>query len=290
METRKIEVGGGVQAVLPTGPYQNERPSFFVKMTFDASTMTDDEVFKLQAELQEKSYANLKNAEQRAIISRIEIERKDFRWYKFGDQMFPSVTSVINFDADFFMEPHLLRQYAAQGLILDGRCTHYIAEGEWLDAKAITDKYPNLWVEYVILKKGDLGLPVDGVDFPKFCEKYPIKANAWKVKVTNEESRYGGELDFWGVPEANEKEGIQSVQTVIDIKRTPDKHKNFMQIAAYSMALKSQGIDIKQMMIIPLNPGKTQQGYSKPIISTEIEKYFALFMEKREQFKRRYGI
>ena len=71
------------------------------------------------------------------------------------------------------------------------------------------------------------------------------------------------------------------------MKRTPEKAKNFQLIAAYS---KLDGMEpVEQMMVVPLND-KTEQGFSKPIIETNVEKYFELFLFKRKEFQKVYGI
>ena len=96
--------------------------------------------------------------------------------------------------------------------------------------------------------------------------------------VTNEKDRYAGTPDGYAV--------VAGVPTIFDIKRTPEKVKNFMQMSAYAKAC---GKKIEQMMIIPLND-KTEQGFSKPIVSSDIDKYFELFLYKRKDFKKVYGI
>ena len=96
--------------------------------------------------------------------------------------------------------------------------------------------------------------------------------------VTNEKERYVGLPDGYAT--------YNGVPSIFDVKRTPEKTKNFMQMAAYAKASKEK---VEQMIIIPLND-KTLQGFSAPIVSADINKYFELFQYKRKSFKKIYGI
>lgn len=285
---KTIKISGSFEGVVATGPYQNQRPGFLAEETFEVEVAEgeniDELIFSRQKELQERSYQNFKDAEQKAIVERIERERKDFRWYKLSSgETVPSVTSVINFDADFFEAPHLLREYAAQGSIFHALVSNYFQTGKWAEAKDL----PECWVDLVIVSKGELKLPVEGFNFPGFLEKYPVKAQSWDKVVLNEKDRYGGTLDFFGM---TEREDGKDVLTICDIKRTPDKFRGFMQTAAYAKALEVEGFKVQRMWLIVANPDKTAQGFSKPVVSDEIDKYYALFLAKRADFRRRYGI
>jgi len=115
-------------------------------------------------------------------------------------------------------------------------------------------------------------------------EKYPIKDMKNGESSVNLVHRYGGTPDFTGTPDFK---GVDPIPTLFDVKRTPDKVKNFKQMSAY---IKMRGYDhIKQMAILPLND-KTQQGFSKPKVETRIENYFGMFLKDREGFKNRFGI
>jgi hypothetical protein len=286
---RKIKISGSVSGVIATGSYANLRPSFTWEEEFDikeeVSVVAMDEAdIIIQArrqKLYEMSFALLKQAESKALIERIEREREDLRFVAHPEtgKISPSVTSIINFDADFFVSAEDLRQYASQGSITHARVNHYIATGEWVEAKQIKD----VWVDMLILKKGSLKLPCDVGDFPGFLDKHKIVNMQTKDRIFSEDGLFNGELDFTGEPEFK---GSIAINTVFDVKRTPDKVKNGMQLSAYcKMANCKQGI------IVLLND-KTGQGYSKPIVYGEdaLKGYFSMFMKKREEFRKRYGI
>ena len=96
----------------------------------------------------------------------------------------------------------------------------------------------------------------------------------------NDEYKYAGRQDF----EA-EHEGIA---TLCDVKTGAiDKISHFKQLAAYAKCPKNA--HIKQLMLIPLT-NKTQQGFSKSIVTKEIERYWELFVSDRNNFKVRFGI
>lgn len=294
----KIKVRSEYSGVLPTGSYQNARPGFSAEIEVDldeGKEIPKDAVDRLQKELQSVCYANFKKCEQQAIVEKIERERADFRWYPDDDGvLMPSSTSIIGFDSDMFVSPADLQQYASQSNICHAQVAHFIdtlkksknGKGDWVEAKDLSD----VWADIVIVTKGNLGLSTNGWSFPDFLEKYPIKnLNNGKASV-NLEHRYGGTPDFTGIPEfAGSKgfENVKPVETLWDVKRTADKVKNFKQMASY-VNLRAYK-HIKQIGIVPLN-NKTQQGYSKPIITDKVDEYFKMFLRDREAFKKRFQV
>jgi len=277
---KTVRLGGSVQGVIATGSFQNLRPSFTWEETIEDCSMSDKEILARIQELHDKAFTMLKEAEQKAIVERIQRERQDLRFkISPSGKLLPSVTSIINYDADFFIPPEELSQYASQGNIIDRKVKHYIETGEWLEAK----KLDECWTDIVILTKGSLRLEVDAGDFLSFLAKFPIKEMKVGERFYFDEEGYCGEPDFFGIPEFKDAE---PVLTIFDVKRTANKLKNGLQLSAYC---KKYGV--KQAIIVPLSD-KTQQGYSKPIIFDEkaLQGYFKVFKSKQEAFKRRYGV
>ena len=277
---RQVKISGSISGTIATGPYQNLKPGFAWEEVIDDCSMTDEEIEERITMLYEKCGEQLRRAEQVAIVERIARERADFRFKRSPatGKMLPSVTSVINFDTDFFVSPEDLQQYASQGNITHARVKEYIASGEWKDPKDINE----VWADLVILKKGSLQLDPDSGDFPGFLKKHPISEMVNGERGFNDEYEYTGEPDFTGTPGW---EGIDAVPTVFDVKRTAVKVKNGMQLAAYSKL-----VGAKQGVIIPLND-KTKANFSKPVVYTEADLagYWEMFCRKREDFRKRYG-
>jgi len=278
---KTIRIYAGISGVIPNGSYQNLKPSLLIEETITDCVMTDAAVEARQKELYKKCYVQFTEIETQAVIDRIKRERQGLRFVKSPktNRMLPSVTSVIGWDADFFVSAVELVQYASQGTIVHIRVQHYINTGKWIDAKLLNDT----WADIVILTKGSLRLPVDVGDFPKFLEKHPIKEKVNAVRLFNDTDKYTGEPDFYGIPDFK---GALPIYTVFDVKRTPDKIKDGMQLAAYCKI-----IGAKQGIIVPIS-GKNQQGYSKPVVYNEkqLEGYYKMFLRKRNDFNKRYGI
>lgn len=89
------------------------------------------------------------------------------------------------------------------------------------------------------------------------------------------------EPDFFGTPEGD---WAENVPTVFDWKRNVDKVSAFTQM---SVIAKKKGLT--QMVAIPVN-GETAQGFSKAVISKDVNGYFEIAMDKRRKFRKRYGI
>src|SRR4029079_11366048 len=128
--------------------------------------------------------------------------------------------------------------------------------------KAIEGTGPDIF----IVKSGSLGLPLDGWDFPAFLKKYPLQDMRVGKAVVNTRHEYGGTPDI-------EYCVYDGVPTLADVKRTPDKVKNFTEVADYAKTSVSE--PVQQLMIVPIND-KTDQGFSKPIVTAEVDKYFEL--------------
>lgn len=281
----KIKIPAGFTGVIATGSYQNARPSYAAEVEFEIDRkievgVVDNEVLdfidKYQKALQEVCYRNFKQDEQKQTIERIQRERQDFRMYQ-GN--LPSVTSILNWDADFWVTAIQLQQYASQGQLVHAQVAEFIRTGEWKPV----EKIDGTWSDLVILKKGELQLPISGWSFPDFLKKYPIEKMERGEPITSKEYQFGGTPDIRVCYYEGKK-------TLADVKRTANKLKDFKQIAAYIIAEEENGESpYKQMMVIVLND-KTKQGFSKPIISTEISQYKKMFLKDRENFKKRYGI
>jgi hypothetical protein len=278
---RKLTISASFQGVLPTGAYANMRPGFSAEEEFEfedndnGNVVINDIISIRQQELQAICFENFRTEADKARIMKIREDRKDFRFYTLPDgSEVPSVTSILNYDTDFLVPEDELKQYASQGNIIHAQVAEFIKTGSWKLPQEIEGLTPDLF----ILKSGSLKLSLDGWDFQAFLKKHPMEKLENGDTIINEKERYGGLPDGYSL--------FNGIPSIFDIKRTPEKTKNFMQMAAYA---KSSNRKIGQMIIIPLND-KTEQGFSKPIISTDIDKYYELFLYKRQAFRKVYGI
>lgn len=281
-----IKIGSSYSGKIATGSYENASPFFSAEIQYELDANFVDKatlalIAKEQQQLQEIAFQNFKQAESKAIIEKIQKERVDFRWYTDPEiGTIPSVTSIIGFDSDFGIPPGELQQYASQSQICHAQVAHFIKTGQWVSPDILGE----IWADLFILKKGSLMLEAGGWDFPAFLQKYPITDMRNGVAVINKEKRYGGTPDFYGTPDFKE---AKKVKSICDVKRTVDKVKAFMQMAAYAKCPGNE--EIEQMIIVPLN-NKTEQGFSKPVISCEIDKYNEMFLRKRSDFEKVYGV
>ena len=251
---RTIEITSSFSGTISTGQFENERPMFSLKDTIevDGAKDIDIKIRKRQEQLHDMCYGMFKEAERKSIVQRIEKERKDIRFYlcPIHKKNYPSVTSVIGWDADFYISTDELNQYAAQSTIQHLIFNHFIEKNEWIEPEKIPEAYKYI----VIVKKGSLRLDYKAGNIPGFLEKYPIKFKSSEKAVFNHEYKYAGRPDADGEPLQSkewEKAGAISVPTIFDVKRTADKVKAFKQMAAYA---KCKGNSkVKQLCIIPIN-------------------------------------
>ena len=292
---RTIEISASFTGKISTGNYENESPYFAIKETIerdeDPGMQLADDVFKnRQKELHDICYQQFKQHAEAAYTEKIAKTYRNIRFYDGANgKKYPSVTSIIGWDADFYISPEELKQHASRGSIIDKQVEIFLKTGEWKEPKDIPEIYPDL----VILKGGNLGLVVDDVNFQEFYKQYPFKVIGLQNTMINHDHCYGGRLDIKCVIESTNKgkwEKIEEVKfdvpTILDVKAgAMDKFKFMKQQTAYAKC----DAEIQQIGIIHLNK-ETKQGYSQPIVETNLEKYWSLFLKDRAEFKNRYGV
>lgn len=278
----KIKVSASYSGKLPVASYSNVSPGFYAEIERELPDDIDGDeegyIEDLQKDLHAICLRNFQVVADQAKIDKLKADMGGFRFYKTPNGEYPSVTTVLDPEFKSFVSDEELKVAIAEGNINHARAAHFIATGEWVEPKKLDGVAPDLLV--------CRGRIVDGWDFPAFLEKYPIKEMRNGVPVYNHVHRYAGTPDLFGLfPKGGAKDG-ELVKTIFDFKRTADKIKNFSQMSGYA---KCEGVEVEQMAIIPTS-ADNQQGFSKPIVTTEIEKYFELFLDKREKFKGTYGV
>jgi hypothetical protein len=276
----KIKVSAGFSGKISTGNFQNMSPSFFAEVEYE--TPHDGEELQKEIDLNQRllhdiAYKNFKVVAEMAKVEKIKADLKGFRFYQTEKGQFPSVSTVNDPDYQPYVDDEALRIATAEGNICHARAAHYIKTGDWVDPKKLEGVAPDL-----IICRGRF---LDYWDFPGMVKRFGITGLKNGGVLYNYDHKYAGTNDAECLYPLGGEKGAEIVPTIIDFKRTPDKDKNFTQMAAYAKCMPH----IKQMMIIATNTD-TQQGYSKPILSTAIDKYFEVFLDKRKQFAETYGL
>jgi hypothetical protein len=275
-----VRVSAGFSGKIPTGSFQNSAPSFHAEIEFDTNDTGPDllaEIDATQKQLHAMSYQNFKIVADAARIEKVKNDLRGFRFYKGLYGEYPSVTTVIDPDFKPWCSEEELKIATSEGNISHARAAHFIATGEWVEVKKLEGVASDL-----IVCKGRM---LDGWDFPAFLKKYPLTNMKNGRTLINDEHRYAGTNDGECLYPLGGEKVAAVVPTIFDFKRTPSKDKNFTQMAAYAKCMEG----IQQMMIIPADPDNNQ-GFSKPILSTAIDKYFEVFIDKRKAFGEVYGI
>ncbi len=273
------------KAKVSTGAFENSDVFFSAEREYSRQ-LTSEERESEQQDMFDGCHGNVKVVEKQLQQERLQKEMKDMRLYEVGKNKFPSVTTVIGCanPTNWHMPDHELNQYAARGTIKHSQVEKYITSGTWFEPNEIAECHKYLKQ----LKEGNLNLEING-DFLNFEKSYAMEYDETEKVVSNKEYEYAGRLDFTGKPlESKEwdKIGVEYVDTLFDIKSSADATSNFKQMAAYAMA---DGMEhIKQLCVIVLNDNKC--GYAKPLVTRAIDKYFAMFLQDRGEFRKTYGI
>lgn len=280
-QVQTVEIVASYSGKIATGRFENCAPFFSLKETW-TGPLDDATISHRQKQLSVLCTEKFEECERRELIAKIQEDRKDIRFYPIGTEVYPSVTSIINWDNDFeektnHISPEEMRQYAARGTIIHKQVSIFLETGEWKEPKDI----PELYLYRIILKKGSLQLGLEGYDFRGFYEKYPFKKIATDQVVSNSEHKYAGTYDIKGT--------LDGVVTLFDVKTGSgiNKANAFQQLTAYARCKGNE--DVKQLMIIPLN-NTTKQGFSAPAVEVGTDKYWNAFLENRKNFAERYGV
>jgi len=272
---KEIEIVASYSGKIATGRYENEAPFFSIKETWSG----DVDVDARQGILSKKCYDKFAECEQRSLIDRIMAERKDIRFYDAGNgRKYPSITSIIGWDKDFFISKEDLTQYSARGAIVHKQIEICLKTGEWKDVRSI----PELHREHVVIKQGKLQLNLEGYHIDQFCAKFKLETMDTETVSFNHEHAYAGRRDWKGKCDGK--------ITLIDWKTSQsiDKKYALAQLAAHVFC--PDNYDVEQAMAVPVT-SENAQGYSKPVLVTrdELVPYFALFLKARDDFKFRFG-
>ncbi len=291
---RQIEISASFTGKISTGQFENESPYFSAKEIIELDMLpidADKIIEERQSQLKGICYEQFKKHATIAYQEKIAKSYKNIRFYDAGNgEKYPSVTSIINMDENFFVSPEELAQHASRGTIIHKQVEEFLKTGVWPEAKSISELAPHV----LTVITGSLGLSLDDTNFVNFYKEYPFKVLLQEGKVINPEYKYAGRFDILCVIEkANpgkwEKvEGVAfDVPTYLDIKTgaSLDKTKGFIQGAAYSKCLEN----VAQIGLIHLNK-ENASGYSKPVITNKIDSYWQIFLNKRQKFAERYGV
>jgi len=296
---RTIEISASFTGVISTGNYENEKPMFAVKEVIEmpqeeSETLVlfdNDFIQQRQKELHTICHKQFKQRADAAYAERIAATYKDIRFYEGKEGLkYPSVTSIVGLDKNFFMPADELAQYAARGTVIHKQIEIFLETGEWKEPQDI----PEVSADYMAVKCGSLGLDCSDVDFRSFYKDYPFKVLEQECVCINDEFRYGGRLDLKVVIESTNKgkwdkipEVIFDEPTILDIKTSASLDKTYAltQNAGYSKCHP----DVKQLGVVHLTKDN-RCGYAKPVIENNIERYWNLFLHKLGIFRNRYGI
>ncbi len=290
---KNIEISASFSGKISTGAWENMNPFFSIKENIElmeTEFFTDEQIKIRQSELQKICVDQFKREAEIAYQEKVAKAYKNIRFYDGKDGLkYPSTTSVINMDSDFFVSPEDLYQYACRGTVIHKLIETYLTTGKVVSPKDL----PEIAFETMTVLTGSLGLSLDDINFVGFFADYPIKIIELEKTIINDEHRFGGRLDILCQVDSknpgkwSKVEGVEfDKDLVIDIKTTGtlDKTKGFIQQASYC-----QTLGVTQAVLAHMNKD-TVQGFSKPVFTNKIDSYFSMFLAMRKKFQERYGL
>lgn len=268
--------------VIPNASYSNLRPGYEIVMELEDGD--DIEICLLGA----KEIVN-KHFELDEYRARVDLLKKQFKTISFYDApeglKYPSITSILNYDKEWFISKGELLQYGSMGTI-----NHEVF---WVAIKTYQKKGKIIWVEPSQIKKlqkhigivlnGSLGLNWDDYSYKKFGDIYIPKLEEIKCiehEVLYPEIKTGGRLDIVAK--------FEGKWSIIDLKTGG---YDWRQLAFYAKAWNlTHKEKITQMVIFPIGKTQNKCGYEKPKIETDIDRYWDEVLDKREEFKNDFNV
>jgi len=270
MKIKEITVSKS--GVIPIASFSNLRP--FYSATADLNE--EDNIDECMEKLQNILDSRFAMEENRALIQLIKKQFKNIGFHKNekDGREYPRVSSILDWDKEWRIPIHELKQYGARGTIVHKISHLFLTENEWFDPNGMKD----LQDEVNLLLSGNLKLNWKDCSHKKFFEKY--RKDIGKIEAM-EEIVFNDDLFYSGTPDLVAP--FNGLKSVIDYKTGA---YDFCQLASYAACLKG----IKQLVIFPLGKSTNVSGYSKPIIKTDWEKDWEEFVKLRKKFRENFGI
>jgi len=277
------EVNYSKSGVISKAAYENLRPFFSVTVEPEEGESID-EIFEKLKDTVNQQFAM---EEYKAKLDLVEKQFSSLRLYSVDGIKYPSITSVLGWDKEWYIPEGRLLQYQARGTIIhtlfEDTLQNFQKTGKivWKNP----EEMPELQKEVGILKQGDLGLHWNDCSYKKFGETYFKdigEVKAMEHKVINHELRCAGRLDLVAP--------FQGKLSLIDIK-TGDY--DWRQLAFYAITYEVEhNVEIDQMVVFFMGATDNKSGFKKPIIRDRetIEKEYKEMVKARQAFKERFGI
>lgn len=271
---KEITITCGLSATIPTTQYANIQPSYFIKQSVEAESIeaTLETVRKLLKRTIDADY-------ERVRVAKIKKQRSDIRITEKDGKQYPHVTSIIGAIEPIDYPEELLRQYGARGTLVHAQVEHFFRTQVW---ETDVLKIPGTKLDYLTMSQGSLGLKTESCNFMGFWEAHGKDFDIIDIEtpVFNSEHVYTGRRDVLA--------RYKGKLSICDIKTSSSYvaskiGRYWKQLAAYARCEQ----EIEQLVIIPLNPKK---GFEKPIIETDIDKFFNLFLQDRQAFRSLYNL
>jgi len=276
------EITYGKSGVISKAAYENLKPFYSMTVELDTNDNIEERIQYIK-DIIDKQFA------MDEYKAKVDLLKKQYDTIKFYDApnnlIYPSITSVLFYDQEWFIPAGELSQHGSAGTII-----HKISEYTLLTFQK-TGKF--IWKEpkdflklkkeIGIIKRGNLGLKIEDYSYKMFGEKYFPKVGeilALEKPLLNHEIRTGGTPDIIAP--------YEDILSVIDLKTG---NYDFRQLAFYAKTWNLHHKEkIKQMVIFPVGKNDNKRGYKQPIINQDIDGEYNEMLKKREKFRIDFGI
>lgn len=254
---KTYELNYGNKATVNVGNYENLNPMFNIKVVIEAEKINITEEFnRIKLIVDDQLKQSIEDIRLRKRLADI----KHLRFKEVNGVLYPHVTDIISPDP---LEIPNIELYGERGDIFH----EMFAKDNWKPIYTDAEE-----------AKFQLIGGIRNFDFSWVKDDIKFEFDQSEVEVINHEKRYVGKYD---------KDGLyDSVPAVFDLKSgnmtKQAQERTFIQLAAYAVCVPN----IERLVIIPCNP----KNEKKPLFTDDIDKYYAMFLQKRAIFFDRFGV
>lgn len=258
-----VKISHGDKATINIGNYENVNPMYNLSVEIDKETVTTEEIETELARIKQIVDTHLQrdiDAIKNTVPPNLRVDEIDGVKYLHVTSAITPVTPDI---------PHI-EEHAALGTALDTLAKSIIDGTEVVISPPQTPNVKTTWDE---LKTAFAKWVIDHSEDVVFT--------AHSIKGINSVYRYIGELDAVGM--------YKGSPAIFDFKKTAKvnaelRDKYFMQMAAYAhFDNTTSSVDFPEYLVI-VSP------FNEPIITTDIQKYWEMFLQTLARTQERYKL
>lgn len=252
---KTLEINYGNSITVNRGNYENEKPMWHQKLTFELNGETPEEI----AALEELEFSRIKTAIDERAKNAWDIAKRDMAGVRIrikDGKKYPSVSSILKPDG---IPSSIDPEYGIRGTEIHNLIHDWITTGKWRAPREPLSKLSYEDIHYQEF-------------FTKFKNRIDLKNCQLNIELFHDKHLYSGEIDCIGL--------VDGLPTLIDFKTGS---YDWTQLVAYYKG----NNNVKLLAVFDLKNLKLETLNLKDVKCPD---YWEKFLVKRGEFRARFGV